>query len=99
MTRSEPTCRFCGCTDLQACPGGCSWIAPEVCSACADKRPPLTKAAEVREVIDAGGHVRSAPDSRIYELVDRAGHVVPAWQQAIKSGAGVLQKKEHRHEG
>jgi hypothetical protein len=27
-------CRFCGCTDKKACPGGCWWIAKDVCSAC-----------------------------------------------------------------
>lgn len=33
------TCRHCGCTDEHACPGGCYWIAPDVCSsnACVDK--------------------------------------------------------------
>jgi len=36
------TCRGCGCTDLRACPGGCSWVLLEVesptgiCSACAE---------------------------------------------------------------
>ena len=28
---------FCGCTDDHACPGGCSWVAPEVCSRCTDR--------------------------------------------------------------
>jgi len=30
-------CRVCGCTDANACPGGCSWVAPDLCSACVDK--------------------------------------------------------------
>jgi ribosome modulation factor len=25
-------CIYCGCTDQRACPGGCCWIAPGVCS-------------------------------------------------------------------
>lgn len=29
-------CKFCSCTDARACPGGCSWFMPEVCSACAE---------------------------------------------------------------
>lgn len=35
------TCRCCGCTDLRACPGGCSWVLIDietptgVCSQCA----------------------------------------------------------------
>jgi hypothetical protein len=33
-------CAGCGCTDLQACPGGCSWLAADhqagtgICSRC-----------------------------------------------------------------
>lgn len=27
-------CRKCGCTEEFACEGGCSWIAPDLCSAC-----------------------------------------------------------------
>lgn len=27
-------CEVCGCTDLHACPGGCSWVRPGLCSAC-----------------------------------------------------------------
>jgi hypothetical protein len=29
-------CRVCGCTDLQACPGGCIWAAPGLCSRCVE---------------------------------------------------------------
>lgn len=32
----EPTCRFCGCTESRACPGGCSWHKPGYCSSCAE---------------------------------------------------------------
>jgi hypothetical protein len=30
------TCKYCGCTQEHACPGGCSWIDDEktICSAC-----------------------------------------------------------------
>lgn len=32
-------CTGCGCTDAQACPGGCSWVSydPPVCSACVER--------------------------------------------------------------
>lgn len=32
------TCRVCGCTNDQACDGGCYWATPDtdICSACAD---------------------------------------------------------------
>lgn len=28
-------CEICGCTDDRACPGGCAWVAPGLCSSCA----------------------------------------------------------------
>jgi hypothetical protein len=28
-------CLMCGCSDEEACPGGCFWVAPGLCSACA----------------------------------------------------------------
>lgn len=28
-------CRECGCTQNRACPGGCWWVEPDLCSACA----------------------------------------------------------------
>lgn len=30
----ETACRVCGCTDARACAGGCSWVEPDLCSAC-----------------------------------------------------------------
>ena len=32
------TCRYCQCTDMRACAGGCSWVAPSVCSACMERQ-------------------------------------------------------------
>jgi hypothetical protein len=28
------SCALCGCTDDVACPGGCHWATPELCSMC-----------------------------------------------------------------
>jgi len=30
----EERCRSCGCTEERACPGGCAWVEPGLCSAC-----------------------------------------------------------------
>jgi hypothetical protein len=30
-------CVMCGCTDENACEGGCWWVYPNLCSACAEK--------------------------------------------------------------
>lgn len=32
--RLPTTCRMCGCTTDRACDGGCSWVAPALCSSC-----------------------------------------------------------------
>lgn len=28
-------CRVCGCSEFNACPGGCTWATPDLCSRCA----------------------------------------------------------------
>lgn len=33
--REAGVCRVCGCTDFLPCPGGCAWVEPDLCSACA----------------------------------------------------------------
>jgi hypothetical protein len=33
----ELACRSCGCSESKACPGGCHWAKPGLCSACATK--------------------------------------------------------------
>jgi hypothetical protein len=39
----DRSCRGCGCTDTQACPGGCSWVLLDIatpsgiCSQCAEE--------------------------------------------------------------
>jgi hypothetical protein len=30
----DGVCRVCGCTDDHACPGGCFWVEPDLCSRC-----------------------------------------------------------------
>ncbi len=39
----ETPCRECGCSDSLACPQGCGWAQPDLCSVCA---------AEVDELAD-----------------------------------------------
>jgi len=33
---NEQVCRVCGCTEDNACPGGCSWVEPDLCSRCVE---------------------------------------------------------------
>jgi hypothetical protein len=30
-------CRVCGCTNYNACSGGCYWVGKDLCSKCAEK--------------------------------------------------------------
>lgn len=34
---STGACRVCGCTEHFACPEGCSWVEPDLCSECAQE--------------------------------------------------------------
>ena len=34
---TEAVCRICGCTQNNACQGGCYWVKPDLCSRCAEK--------------------------------------------------------------
>jgi hypothetical protein len=38
------TCRVCGCSDFDPCPGGCAWAGDDLCSRCAPPAaaPPAT---------------------------------------------------------
>lgn len=38
---AEQVCRVCGCTQNNACPGGCSWVEPDLCSDCAEPGEPV----------------------------------------------------------
>lgn len=31
-------CRVCGCTDEHGCEGGCTWVADDLCSQCAEEK-------------------------------------------------------------
>lgn len=45
-----PRCRVCGCTDDNACPGGCYWVEDDLCSKCAeaDEGEPPTEQTELK---------------------------------------------------
>ena len=45
-------CRFCGCTDARACPHGCYWIVPGLCSACAVEQLARQGVAQTQAVRD-----------------------------------------------
>jgi hypothetical protein len=36
--KARTVCKGCGCTDSNACPGGCSWATRDLCSRCKARR-------------------------------------------------------------
>ena len=40
------TCRSCGSTEAHACPGGYSWVEPDLCSSCAAALAQLAEMAD-----------------------------------------------------
>ncbi|MCP1375363.1 hypothetical protein [Dyella lutea] len=55
-------CHVCGCTETNACAGGCWWIGPDLCSACGrdSRQNPahgdrVTVGTETREVERVNG--------------------------------------------
>jgi hypothetical protein len=59
-----------------------------------EKEPaPLTRAAQVQDVLRAGGCVRSAGRGGVLRLQDKDGGDVPAWQNAIRSGLAAFNRE------
>lgn len=51
MAANRMKCSICGCTDDNACPGGCYWAVPGLCSECAEKITLGMK--KIRKIIDS----------------------------------------------
>lgn len=68
--RKSGVCRGCGCTDDHACPGGCCWIEPDLCSACADRTRAESDAALEVEWEEAVAHFTSMDSERVQRLVN-----------------------------
>ncbi|MCE4224048.1 hypothetical protein HCU64_09820 [Methylobacterium sp. C25] len=52
----HPVCLECGCSDQDACEGGCGWAAHRLCTACAEKAAPLPPGSVV-----VAGEIRHEP--------------------------------------
>lgn len=50
-------CSACGCTDDNACPGGCYWVSldPPLCSACAEVAADIAEMHRQQHSAPAGG--------------------------------------------
>lgn len=78
---SPAACRECGCTDTEACFPTCSWVEPNLCSACSDT--PQSSGPD---------ETASLPDAR---STSTCGPEAPT-KQKRKSSAAVLLMTEHQ---
>ncbi len=46
-------CRACGCTDAEACDGGCTWVEDDLCSACLDETGDKEQPRDDEDYFDA----------------------------------------------
>lgn len=54
----ESKCRVCGCTELNACPGGCCWVEEDLCDRCLNKEP-FKLPLDVYEALGGGAFFRT----------------------------------------
>lgn len=44
----ERACKHCGCTEFNACPGGCAWVSADECSECRPDKISMGRATVVK---------------------------------------------------
>lgn len=71
--RPQRTCRVCGCTQHRACPGGCHWIAHDLCSACGKQPTKAEREAVINHLSGAHGSVEFKADG--HDVVVRVERV------------------------
>jgi hypothetical protein len=67
LTPHSWTCSKCGCTDEGACPGGCYFVAPNLCSRC--------QAPELKEPREATRTITVRMPRDLYTRLRRASHL------------------------
>ncbi len=86
-------CAVCGCTDDHACEGGCYWVYPGLCSACAEKI--VTGTYGYKGFLDVGPH-----DAVILHLpMDVKNIDLDSWLQGFVDGLRDPQKRVIALEG
>ncbi|TGW16874.1 helix-turn-helix domain-containing protein [Stenotrophomonas maltophilia] len=58
MAFTERRCRICGCTELQACRGGCSWIDKDLCSSCGEAASHTAPVIMGQRLLIAGSSIK-----------------------------------------
>lgn len=56
------------------------------------RRDPLTKKAQVADVLKAGGRIVAGSRAGLLRLLDQSGLEVPAWQTALQAAHAARSK-------
>lgn len=56
------------------------------------RRDPLTKKAQVADVLKDGGRIVPGTRGELLRLLDHAGQEIPAWQTALRAAQGARSK-------
>jgi len=97
-------CRTVGCTDDEACPGGCSWSQPEICSTCAAKQDlwdAQRAAMMLAQQHAAERHAVMADEQTEVAKMMREDLAGATWRQAVAcaaEGAGSPTEDDGVHE-
>jgi hypothetical protein len=54
VSKLRRACRYCSCTEHQACPGGCAWTGETLCSACT---PDVDQTVTALCLVDGTEHI------------------------------------------
>lgn len=87
MVAAGWVCKYCGCTETTPCNGGCCWIAPNVCSRCAEKEKPET----LRNV----SSLRSSSVKRVKEATLEYSDILP---EDNRAGVSPSEPKSDTHD-
>lgn len=91
-----PACRVCGCTEEQACEGGCHWVEDpqmgELCSRCINAALKVS----VVDLTDGETSVRSVPRGNYAVICSEPCHIADV-QRDLVARTAVITLKDVRH--
>ena len=88
-----PHCRVCGCTDMHACEGGCSWVEDDLCSACVE---PESLSAFLAECCVTGLGLRIS-SSKLYARHTEWIQDSPAAKMSIRAFLKAMKAQGYTH--
>lgn len=80
VTVTVRQCRICGCTDNEACPDGCSWSQPEICSTCARRQ----EIADIQYLATLQAQEVAAHEQAEMARMQREHLAASTWRLALK---------------